>query len=826
MTLPVENNNWYYSPDHGDLYQVIEAQTLWGETICRVWMPNKNAVVRISASQLKPLSEITIDNKHQIAYLAAAARVADALTQDVLLAPIESPVIPLPHQVKALSKAVSSNWVRYLLADEVGLGKTIEAGLIMRELKLRGLVKRTLVVVPKGLVAQWIAEMRFHFKEEFRFIIPSDFSAYRRIASQENLWQIHPQVICSMDSVKPLDNRRGWSVEQVAEYNKERFENLISAGWDLIIVDEAHRLSGSTDQVARYKLGLGLSEAAPYLLLLSATPHQGKTDAFHRLLSLLDAQAFPDVNSVSKDRVQSYVIRTEKRKAIDVQGQPLFKPRYTQLVSVSWEDRHRQQKLLYEEVTEYVRKGYNRAKLEKRNYIGFLMILMQRLVVSSTRAIRTSLERRLEVLEEPLEQLSLSPAIIEEDWADLDGQEQIDIAIRLRSEALKDEKTEVSRLLDLAKDCESLSYDAKAEALFSWIYRLQADEGDPGLKVLVFTEFVPTQEMLYEFLTRGISAACLNGSMDMDERVRVQKAFAEDVRVLISTDAGGEGLNLQFCHVVINYDIPWNPMRLEQRIGRVDRIGQSRIDWVEQMTINYILANGGIAEKKDGAWDLTWPDNEKTANVVFDKEEMIKNPSKYYLTFEDPKIRALTMNLPPFVPGQPIPVIAVQGLPLEIVGFWSLWRISISTADWNRYRIMPLFLADGGQMFIPTARHIWAQLLTTYPRIICHMDVDSSRLAFEQLWKAGEQQGKLIYDELLQAHKRHLIWEQEKGEYAFDARRRIIMRIGLKQVRNHRLKILECEERYFHEELKLKAKVMPEMVPVVMARIEGETAHG
>jgi len=244
------------------------------------------------------------------------------------------------------------------------------------------------------------------------------------------------------------------------------------------------------------------------------------------------------------------------------------------------------------------------------------------------------------------------------------------------------------------------------------------------------------------------------------------------------------------------------------------------------MTINYILANGGMTEKKDGAWDPTWPDNEKTANVVFDKEEMIKNPSKYYLTFEDPKIRALTMNLPPFVPGQPIPVIAVQGLPLEIVGFWSLWRISISTADWNRYRIMPLFLADGGQIFIPTARHIWDQLLTTYPRIICHMDVDSSRLAFEQLWKAGEQQGKLIYDELLQAHKRHLIWEQEKGEYAFDARRKIIMRIGLKQVRNHRLKILEREERYFHEELKLKAKVMPEMVPVVMARIEGETAHG
>ncbi|MEG3064401.1 helicase-related protein [Acetomicrobium sp.] len=771
-------DDWRYSFGHKELCRVIETQTLWGETVCRVWMPSKNAVVRISASRLKPICEIAIDNKHQIAYLASAARVADALTQDVLLAPIESSVIPLPHQVNVLSKAVSSNRVRYLLADEVGLGKTIEAGLIMRELKLRGLVKRTLVVVPKGLVAQWIAEMRFHFKEEFRLIIPSDFSAYRRIASEENLWQIHPQVICSMDSVKPLDNRRGWSMEQVAEYNKERFENLVSAGWDLVIVDEAHRLSGSTDQVARYKLGLGLSEAAPYLLLLSATPHQGKTDAFHRLLSLLDVQAFPDVNSVSKERVQPYVIRTEKRKAIHVQGQPLFKPRYTQLVPVSWEDRHRQQKLLYEEVTEYVREGYNKAKLEKRNYIGFLMILMQRLVVSSTRAIRTSLERRLEVLEEPLEQLSLFPAIIEEDWADLDGQEQIDIAIRLRSEALKDEKTEVSRLLDLAKDCESQSYDAKAEALVSWIYRLQADEGDPDLKVLVFTEFVPTQEMLYEFLTeRGISAACLNGSMDMDERVQVQKAFAEDVRVLISADAGGEGLNLQFCHVVINYDIPWNPMRLEQRIGRVDRIGQSRIVrafnfvfqdsvegrvrevleekldlifrefgidktadvldsakagqifgdlyveailnpenveakvdeviksireeaiesrqsasllgsagdldpreaqrllahpfpyWVERMTINYILANGGKVEKKDDVWDLTWPDEEIMTDVVFSKEEAGKNPLSHYVTFEDSKVRRLAMHLPPFVPGQPIPVIALHELASEIVGF-------------------------------------------------------------------------------------------------------------------------------------------------------------
>jgi len=187
-----------------------------------------------------------------LTYLAAAARVADALTHDVLLAPIESSVIPLPHQIRALSRAVSSDRVRYLLADEVGLGKTIEAGLIMRELKLRGLVRRTLVIAPKGLVTQWVAEMRTHFGEEFRLLVPSDFSAYRRIAREDNLWQSHPQVVCTMDSVKPLDSRRGWSREQVAEYNRERFEDLVSAGWDLVIVDEAHRLGGSTDQVARY----------------------------------------------------------------------------------------------------------------------------------------------------------------------------------------------------------------------------------------------------------------------------------------------------------------------------------------------------------------------------------------------------------------------------------------------------------------------------------------------------------------------------------------------------------------------------------------------
>ena len=202
-------NTWYFSPDHGQPCQVIETQKLWGETTCRVWLPGRDSVVRVPASRLASLENSGAGTAEDIAYVASAARVADALTQDVLLAPIESSVIPLPHQIKALSRAIAGDRVRYLLADEVGLGKTIEAGLILRELKLRGLVKRVLVIAPKGLVTQWVAEMRTHFNEDFRLLIPSDFSAYRRNAKEDNIWQSHPQVVCPMDSVKPLESRRG-----------------------------------------------------------------------------------------------------------------------------------------------------------------------------------------------------------------------------------------------------------------------------------------------------------------------------------------------------------------------------------------------------------------------------------------------------------------------------------------------------------------------------------------------------------------------------------------------------------------------------------------
>lgn len=367
---------WAYSEQDRQVGQVVDIETVWGSSSCHVWLPAEARVARLSSSQLQPLSAAATGTAEGIRYVAAGARVADAMTQpEMLLAPIESSVIPLPHQIRALSRAISGQRVRYLLADEVGLGKTIEAGLIQRELKLRGLVSRTSVIAPKGLATQWVAEMKTHFGEDFRLLIPGDFAALRRVCREDNLWRAWPQVVCPLDSVKPLDSRRGWTRQQVEQYNRERFEDLVSAGWDLVIVDEAHRLGGSTDHVARHRLGQGLAEASPYLLLLSATPHQGKTDAFHRLMSLVDDEAFPDQESVSRERVQPYVIRTEKRHAIDAEGQPLFKPRRTELAPVGWEDRHREQQALYDAVIEYVRQGYNQALQETLPELVPLLIL-------------------------------------------------------------------------------------------------------------------------------------------------------------------------------------------------------------------------------------------------------------------------------------------------------------------------------------------------------------------------------------------------------------------------------------------------------------------
>ncbi|MCH1984713.1 SNF2-related protein [Achromobacter xylosoxidans] len=581
-----DTGDWCWHTRQATPCRAVERLALWGEAIYRVWLPSKNAVLRARASELAPLASVQ-PTVEQLLHATAAAKLQDALEENLLLAPIQSSVIPLPHQLYALNRAVGQDRIRYLLADEVGLGKTIEAGLVLRELKLRGRAKRILVVAPKGLVRQWQAEMRQHFGEPFHFVEPSSLAALRQWRgdnAEDNPWRMHDQVICALDSVKPLESRRGWSLEQIQTYNRERFEDLVSAAWDLVIIDEAHRMGGSTEQVARYKLGAALAEASPYLLLLSATPHQGKTDQFMRLMQLLDRDTFPNEGSVSRERVQPFVIRTEKHAAINAEGQPLFRPRLTRLHAVAWQARHAAQQQLYEAVTDYVRHGYNQALAAKQRHVGFLMILMQRLVTSSTAAIRATLEKRQAVLDTPQTQARLFENLSADEWADLDGEAQVDLA--LQANGLELEKSEVETLLTLARSTEAAGIDAKAESLLELIYKLQQEEADPALKVLVFTEFVPTQAMLTDYLeSRGFAVATLNGSMDMEARTQTLQKFAKDARVLISTDAGGEGLNLQFCHVIVNFDMPWNPMRIEQRIGRVDRIGQKHV----VRALNFVL---------------------------------------------------------------------------------------------------------------------------------------------------------------------------------------------------------------------------------------------
>ena len=955
--MQIDVNRWYYSEDYKEHCRVIETQTIWGETTCQVWIPGNDSVVRTPASKLNSLDNVGIASPYNIGYAVAAARVADALTQDVLLAPIESSVIPLPHQIRALARAVSNDRVRYLLADEVGLGKTIEAGLIMRELKLRGLVKRTLVVAPKGLVTQWVTEMQVHFGEEMQLILPDDLATLRRIKPivrdlalvkegkesevssfshhQSNPWQMFRQVIVPIDSFKPLDKRRGWKKEEIAEYNRERFENLITAGWDLIIVDEAHRLGGSTEQVARHKLGQGLSEASPYLLLLTATPHQGKTDAFHRLISLLDGRSFPDPESVSKDAVRPYVIRMEKRRAIDSEGKALFVPRHTQLIPIALAEGHRNQRILYDAVTHYVRNNYNLAMKEKKTYLGLLLILMQRLVTSSTMAIRTTLERRLEVLRTPEEQLSLFPAYSDEEWSDLDGQEQVNALLQSRLSAMKNEREEVKLLLDVAKKTEESGPDVKAASLLEKIYLMQQQEGDPSLKILVFTEFVPTQEMLRSFLCdRGFQVTCLNGTMSMEERLKAQESFSKDAQILISTDAGGEGLNLQFCHVVINYDIPWNPMRLEQRIGRVDRIGQQHkvqalnfvledtvefrvrevleeklwiilrefgVDkagdvldsaqagqiledlymeailrpdsldaklaeamqrireqaqanrenisllgesvefdpaetkrllthplpyWVEQMTVNYLRGHGGKAERRGSVWHLIWPDGKEHPEAVFTRREADLWTSAVHLTLEHPAIRSLLEKIPRFVPGQPIACIEVRDLAPDLKGIWSLWSVALHSPDLTKKRILPLFMHEDGRVLAPTARYIWDQLLFSEPQVKGYVSGAAAPRIYDQAWKAAEKHGKEIYEGLLRNHQEGVAKEGEKGERAFQSRRRLIEKIGLPAVRRHRLLELEKEEKGWRRKTENQVRVSPEMVALVVVRVGSETKNG
>ncbi len=553
--------------------QILERIEMWGYVSYKVFNPITGQVYKASEEQLSANGSMIQYDENYLRYVTLLSKIKNE-TSGGFLSALASGIIPLPHQIHVLNRALETNNIRYILADEVGLGKTIEAGMIIKELKSRGLVKRVLVVCPTGLVTQWAFEMQEKFHEKFNVILPSDYDTIRRLTDTDDVYSQYDQVISPMDSIKPIEKHAGWTDERVEKYNEERIYSIINSGWDLVIIDEAHRVAGSSGEVARYKLGHLLSQASPYLLLLSATPHNGKTEPFLRLVRLLDEGAFPNFKSIVKEQVAPYLIRTEKREAIDNNGNLLFKGRVTHLVEMTWDERHTFQRELYELVSSYVSKTYDKARRNRRKNMCliFLLIIMQRMVTSSTAAIRQSLERRLEVLKAERTHIG---SLTEDDLAELDIEDDVQDALEAISLDMQEEIGELDHIISVAKQAEFQHPDVKVEQLLDTIDEILSE--DKQQKIIIFTEFVATQIYLQNLLeNKGLAVTALNGSMSIEERNEALNEFKNKTSIFISTDAGGEGLNLQFSNIIINYDLPWNPMKIEQRCGRVDRIGQQR----------------------------------------------------------------------------------------------------------------------------------------------------------------------------------------------------------------------------------------------------------
>jgi SNF2 family DNA or RNA helicase len=674
----------------------------------------------------------------------------------------------LPHQLSTLERALAMDRVRLAICDEVGLGKTITAGAIFSEMKARERLRRVVVVAPRGVQLQWIAEMAERFGEEFVRVGPEGLP----VDSGVDPWRVFDQVVCSLDAVKPLRRRSGWSPEQVEAHNAARFRALLDAGWDMVIIDEAHHVAGSSEDVARHQLAVELTGVATHVLLLSATPHSGKSDGFRRFLGLLDDR-FLHGQPVARSTVAPYVVRTEKRQAVDNAGRVLFQPRETSLRVAPYTDREMEREL-YEAVTEYVRSGWNAAKRQGRNSAAFLVLLMQRLVSSSTAAILAALEKRSAALGEGGNQLALFVDRGEE-WAELTGEEQYEMLVNARGPAWATERAELTGLLRIAREAAAGGADAKVRAFFDLLGELRRSERDPNVKVLVFTEFVQTQDMLLALLEQaGVPAVMINGSMGLAERALAQEAFRDHAQILVSTDAGGEGINLQFAHVVVNWDLPWSPSRLEQRIGRVDRIGQThtvrafnlvcehsveaRVVEVLDQKLGVILdelgadKRGDVLESASHRVDDLWtaaivnPDGlhhqaeefasetRKDADEAGHLAELIEQtrPAVHVVSAErlaalvaaastactdlgrpvvDP-LDALT-HLPEVAPGEPCPVVRI---PDSATGWLAVWEV---TPDGSRRSAVAVFQPDSGLVRPDVAVAAWDRCCFT-PDVVDH----------------------------------------------------------------------------------------------------------
>jgi len=502
-----------------------------------------------------------------------ARRIRLAHQFDPLLAVSVAQIDPLPHQIEAVYHHVLRNpRLRFLLADDPGAGKTIMAGLLLKELKYRGLVRRCLIVVPGHLCDQWRREMKERFHEAFTLI---DRAAVEG-AWGRNVWQEHDQAITSMDFAKQEDVMAG----------------LAEAHWDLTVVDEAHKMAAyqyggnKTSKTERYRLGELLSRTSHFLLFLTATPHRGDPENFRLFLDLLEPDLFASAGLLEESiraRDNPLFLRRLKEDLKDYHGRPLFPPRNVTTMPYWLSD---DEKRLYNEVTRYVEEHYNRALAAEKRNVAFALLILQRRLASSVRAVRASLERRRQRLEELLRLgawVAQRGSVDEEELEDLPEADRLrreqELVERLTAaetrEELQQEIERLGELVRLARDVERREVETKLRELRRVMETEQLQRS--GEKLLVFTESRETLEYLAERLRGwGLSVVTLHGGQNLDQRIAAEHEFRERAQVMVSTEAGGEGINLQFCALMVNYDIPWNPNRLEQRMGRIHRYGQQR----------------------------------------------------------------------------------------------------------------------------------------------------------------------------------------------------------------------------------------------------------
>ena len=491
---------------------------------------------------------------------------------DPLLAMNTSKVDPLPHQIEAVyGHVLKLPRIRFLLAHDPGAGKTIMAGLIIKEMKLRHLVNRILIVVPGHLKDQWRRELKDKFEETF---VIADRGSTNALYG-ENVWSKENQIVTSIDFAK----------------RDEILPSLQSSQFDLIIVDEAHKMaaykySDSVTKTGRYKLGEILSANSEHLLFLTATPHKGDTENFRLFLDLLEPGFFatPDMleQSIEKDE-NTLFLRRIKEDMKDFEGKPLFLPRHVFTSAYNLSPSERQ---LYIKITAYVRHQYNKAlSSEKKRNIGFALIILQRRLASSSFALWRSLQRRRDRLDEILQNFEKSKTPTSkifnfddtEDLSENERWEQEKMWETLSIAGNKDElKKEIHTLKELIDDTKKVIDDEaeiKLTKLKESMKKLEKESSNK--KILIFTESKDTLEYLEKRIKSwGYTVSIIHGGMQLLERIEAEKTFKTQTQIMIATEAAGEGINLQFCHLMINYDIPWNPNRLEQRMGRVHRYGQ------------------------------------------------------------------------------------------------------------------------------------------------------------------------------------------------------------------------------------------------------------